>query len=413
MDAASDPSLRHLRVFEMVSRLQGVRKAADAVHMSQPAVTQAITKLESQVGATLFERRSKGTYLSPEGEIFVARIRLMFAQIEEALGAFGVASTKVRSLAMVAERITRPQIRGLSAIADGRSFADAARKIGISQASLHRAARELERNLGKPLFHNTASGVITTRGGAELARRLSLAMREIEWGVEEIQAAAGVRGGQLRIGALPLAGSFLLAPVINEITRMFPDVQVQVRTGDGALLARSLQLGDIDFVVGMVRASVDPAEIEQEELVSSPYVVVARRGHPLTRKSRLSLSDLERYEWIAPMAGAARRAAFDELFNTMKRKPSANVETYTLSTIRLLLEDSDRLALLSRFEFEYEKGAGVLTALPILPIQKEHAVGVSRRVKWTPTALHLTFLDLVRRHAAKIAAQNAPKRKAA
>ena len=66
MHTAAGPSLRHLRVFQMVADLQSVRQAANAVHLSQPAVTQAITKLESQIGASLFDRRSSGTYLNPE-----------------------------------------------------------------------------------------------------------------------------------------------------------------------------------------------------------------------------------------------------------------------------------------------------------------------------------------------------------
>ena len=411
MDGMHGPSLRHLRVFNMVAQLQSVRKAADAVHLSQPAVTQAITKLELQVGATLFERRSSGTYLTPAGEIFATRIAMMFAQIEDALCGFGVPVGKGKSLSSVAARITRPQIRGLAAVADGRSFADAARRVGISQASLHRAARELERNLGKPLFHNSIYGVITTRGGAELARKLSLAMRELEWGIEEIQAAAGQKGGELRIGAMPLAGSFLLAPVLNELTKLFPQVRVQVRTGDGVSLTRALRLGEIDFVVGLIRTGVNSEELEQEALASSPYVLVARRNHPLTKKSKLTLSDLQSYDWIAPSQGATRRSAFESIFSAFKKPPQANIETYSLSTIRLLLRGSDRLTLLTRFEFEYEKGAGAMTVLPYGPIEPVHSVGMTRRANWTPTSLHLKFMDLLRLHSSMIA--NTPTEEAA
>ena len=49
-DHAEALGLRHLRVFEMVSRLGSIRKASDAVHLSQPAVTQAMIKLERQIG---------------------------------------------------------------------------------------------------------------------------------------------------------------------------------------------------------------------------------------------------------------------------------------------------------------------------------------------------------------------------
>jgi DNA-binding transcriptional LysR family regulator len=403
LDEAALPSLRHLRVFAMVADLKSARKAADAVHLSQPAVTQAIAKVESQVGAVLFERHRSGTYLSAAGEIFAFRARLVFEQIEEALIAFGVSNGRGKNLDSIAQRITRPQIRGLTAIASCRSFAEAARKLDISPASLHRAARDLERTLGKPLFHNSVIGIVTTRAGAELARKLSLAMREIEWGIEEIKAAAGQLGGQLRVGAMPMAGSFLLATVLNQLADHFPAAHVQVRTGDGAALTKSLQLGEIDFVVGLNRIAFDPAEIEQEALLSSPYVLVARRGHPLADKAEISTKDLEAYGWIAPIHGAIRRAAFDRVCASMDNPPRANIEAYSLSTIRSLISESDRLTLLTRFEFDCEKCAGALTILPYRVVTPAHSIGVARRARWTPTALHLKFLDLMRARAAEIA----------
>ena len=48
------PNFRHLRVFREVARLRSVSAAAEQVHLSQPAVTQAICKLEGELGAELF-----------------------------------------------------------------------------------------------------------------------------------------------------------------------------------------------------------------------------------------------------------------------------------------------------------------------------------------------------------------------
>ena len=47
---AFSASIRHLKVFESVAQLHGVRKASEEFHLSQPAVTQAIAKLEKQLG---------------------------------------------------------------------------------------------------------------------------------------------------------------------------------------------------------------------------------------------------------------------------------------------------------------------------------------------------------------------------
>jgi LysR family transcriptional regulator, regulator for genes of the gallate degradation pathway len=398
------PSLRHLRLFETVARIQSVRKAAELAHLTQPAVTQAVAKLESQIGATLFDRRNSGTYLTPAGEILSVRLGRMFHQIEEALATFGISGDARRSLISVAERITRPHIRALAALADGGSVSDAIR-CGMSKASLHRAAREVERNLGKPLFFKGADGVMITAAGAELARKLSLAMREPEWAVEEIEAAAGKGSGEIRIGAMPLAGSFLLTPVLNEFMRSSSQVRLQVRTGDGHDVIKALRLGEVDFVVGVTRNKPDFDDIEQEPLIPLPYVLVARRDHPLARKAKVTQADLEQYDWIAPTHSAARREAFDRLVASMRKPPHVSIEASPLSTIRLLLGGNDRLALLTRFDYEHEGVAGGLTVLPFAVIEPALPVGIIKRAKWTPTPLHVRFLDLIRGHAASLTRQ--------
>ncbi len=396
MDGGKAPSLRHLRVFAKVAELKSVRKAADAVFLSQPAVTQAIANVEAQVGATLFERRSSGTYLRAAGSILAFRTEMMFRQIEEALAEFGL--SKGHSIDAIAQRITRSQIRVLTAIASSCSFADAARKLDISPVSLHRAARDLERNLLKPLFFRSNFGIVTTRAGTELARKVSLAMREVEWAIEEIQAAEGRLGGQLRVGAMPLSGSILLGSMLNDITNHFPQAEVHVRTGDSSQLTNALRMGEIDFIVGMQRKFVDASEIEHEALLSSPFVLVARCNHPLSKKAKITLADLEPYDWVAPAPGATRRVVFDDLFAEMTNPPKPNIEATALATIRLLISGSDRLTLLTRYEFEHEKGVGALMMLPYA-IQPVHSIGVSWRAEWAPTALHLKFLELLRAKA--------------
>lgn len=397
---AGGSSLRHLRVFEMVAQFESVRKAADAIHLTQPAVTQAIAKLEAQVGTALFERRSSGTYLTPAGAILTARIGRMFEQIEDALTNAGVPGGSRQPVSSIAERITRPQIRALAAIANGHVI-DEAQKAGVSQAALYHAARELERCLGQSLLRHGVDGLSTTEEGGDLARKLLIAMLEFECGIEEIWADAEQRGGQLRVGAMPLAGSFLVAPVLNDLTKLLPHAHVEVRTGDSGYLSGALLRGEVDFMVGLCGLA-ETEEIEQELLVSLPYVLVARKSHPLTKKTKITLADLEGYEWIAPGSRATRRVAFDRLIGSLSKVPTANIEAASLSTVRLLLSGSDRLAMLTRFEFEQEKATGALTALPFGPIEPAHSLGVARRTNWKPTPLHRKFLELIRSHAAAI-----------
>src|SRR5487761_570872 len=142
-------SIRHLKVFESVAHLRGFQKASEECHLSQPAVTQAVAKLEEQLGVPLLVRRASGSYLNEFGVAFHRRLQRLFAQIEEALVELGVPSSPVPPSQM-AGRISRSQVRSLIAVVENGSFAQAAGALGLSQTSLQRSARDLERILRTP-----------------------------------------------------------------------------------------------------------------------------------------------------------------------------------------------------------------------------------------------------------------------
>ncbi len=62
--------LRHLEVFVEVARQTSVTQAAEALGMTQPAVTRALRELEAVCGKPLVERHGRGIRLSPYGEMF-------------------------------------------------------------------------------------------------------------------------------------------------------------------------------------------------------------------------------------------------------------------------------------------------------------------------------------------------------
>lgn len=68
---------KQLLVFEKVATMGSMHKAAEAVHMSQPNVVKIIQQLENLLGVTLFERHSKGVYLTVFAEHLLERIRPM------------------------------------------------------------------------------------------------------------------------------------------------------------------------------------------------------------------------------------------------------------------------------------------------------------------------------------------------
>lgn len=64
--------LRQLQQFVAVSETLSFRKAAEALHMSQPPLSIAIRRLEEEVGAVLFRRTRRGVTLTPVGEAILS-----------------------------------------------------------------------------------------------------------------------------------------------------------------------------------------------------------------------------------------------------------------------------------------------------------------------------------------------------
>ncbi|MFZ3582857.1 LysR family transcriptional regulator, partial [Loktanella sp. DJP18] len=79
--------LRHLRVLLAVAESGSVTEAAQASGVSQPAVTQALHKLESIAGGPLFDRTHRGTFATPRGAVLIRRVRRALGRLDPALTA--------------------------------------------------------------------------------------------------------------------------------------------------------------------------------------------------------------------------------------------------------------------------------------------------------------------------------------
>ena len=131
------PNLRHLSVLCTVARLGSVSAAARAGHLTQPAVTQAVAALERNFGIALFRRTARGMVPTEAGRACVPRIERVLARIRDALSD----STPARAMSRGPHAITAAQLEALFLVVDAGGFGRAARAIGITRATLHRAAK--------------------------------------------------------------------------------------------------------------------------------------------------------------------------------------------------------------------------------------------------------------------------------
>ncbi len=394
------PSLRQLRAFEAVARSRSIGAAAKELGLSQPAVTQMVARIETALAASLFERRRTGTYLTALGSVLLPRVQRLFAHIQSALcdPIIGASLSGRETTKSVENKITDTHIRALTAIAECGSFEAAARRLSISQPALHRSARDLERVVRRSLYQRMARGLAPTAQARELARRLKLALRELEYGIDEIRTVQGIFTARITVGNIPHSGAHLLSKAINQFLASYPAASVQILDGPYEPLLDALRGGDLDLLFGVLRRPAWASDVREELLFSNPHVVVVRRQHPLARTRNVTLQELARYDWILPARGTPRREALERLFAGSSHAPVVSIETTSSAIYKSVLATTDRIALLSTLEAQFAEPEG-LAMLPFDSPVLARVDGVASRADWQPTRLHQRFLDLLREQA--------------
>jgi LysR family transcriptional regulator, regulator for genes of the gallate degradation pathway len=390
------PSLRQLRVFEAVARHKSIGRAAASTSLSQPAVTQAIASLESRFGVALFERVRSGSYPTDFGNILLARTERLFDFLRQGLRRLlgSHQSSEPAGIDTLTGKIAATHIRCLIAVSENMSFDQAARSIGVSQPSLHRAARELERILRRAIYYRGARGITTNEQGAELARQFKIAMRELDYASDEIAAWQGIVTSRIAIGTLATSGSFGLARAIDEFLAQARGAQVHIVEEHEQLLDH-LRAGDIDVLFSVLRRPDWATDVTETMLFEEPYVIVMRPKHPLSAFADIGRDQLADYDWIVPGPSTPRFLAFERLFASARKRPTARVSTASRGLIRLLITTSDRLTLLTRHEALLEEKLGVLRIAPTRLRLPRRTYGMATRANWRPTALQQTFLDIL------------------
>ena len=394
----ASPSLRQLRAFEAVARCRSIGGSARELGLSQPAVTQMIAQLETGLAVSLLERRPSGSFLTPLGSALLTRVQRLFAHVRSALcdPVIGASLSGRETAKSVENKITDTHIRALTAIAECGSFEAAARKLAISQPTLHRSARDLERVVRRSLYQRMARGLAPTSQARELARRLKVALTEVEYGVEEIRAAQGIFTSRITVGNIPHSGTHLLSNAISQFLALYPGASVHVLDGPYETLLDALRAGDLDLLFGVLRRPAWATDVKEEFLFSNHYAVFAGRQHPLAGVPRITLRELARYDWILPARGAPRREAFEGMFAGSARSPTVSIEATSLEIYKSVLATTNMIALLSTIDAQLGEA---LTILPFDSPALARNDGVASRADWQPTRSHQQFLELLRKQA--------------
>lgn len=384
-----DLNLRHLMAVTKIGQFGTINAAARAVNLTQPAITQALSRLETQLGAQLFERRYDGMVATPVAALVLPRIEAALGHVDS-------------------PHATMSRMRALLAIADTGSYVGASLQTGLAVPSLHRSVNDLSVAMRRALLGRQGKGVFLTEAGRAQVRRFRLARVELEAALAEIAALHGRETRTIAIGAMPLSRARVLPAAITRFRRSNERIRLAIIEGSRAELVEPLRNGTLDLMIGALREPLLEPDLAQHPLFVDRLVVYGRNGHPLAGTAP-DLAALARYPWAVAARGAPLRDSFERLFaEAGVVPPEVPIESGSVMMVRQVLVDSDFLTLLSPDQVSVEIEAGWLEQIATVPDGLARTIGYSTRASWMPTGAQRAFLADLEAAAARIEGRHEP-----
>jgi len=207
--------------------------------------------------------------------------------------------------------VTLRQLSVFESVARNLSYTKASHELHLSQPAVSMQVRQLEDEVGLPLFERLGKQVSLTEAGRELnhySRRIARALQEME---EVVEALKGVSRGRLSIAVASTVNYF--APrLLAAFHQRYPGIGLQLDVTNRERLVQQLQANTVDLVLmGQPPPGVD---VESEAFMENPLVVVASPEHKLVGVGSVSLQRLAEEVFVMREPGSGTRQATERFF---------------------------------------------------------------------------------------------------
>ena len=199
-------------------------------------------------------------------------------------------------------------LRAFLMVVELSSFHRTAEALNLSQPALSRRIQKLEAAIGSPLLERTTRHVAPTAIGEDL---LPLVRRMLEEFDGSLFASRDPkrRGGIVSMACLPTAAFYFLPEVIRAFSVDHPDTRFRILDLPATDGLQAVARGEVEFGVNIMGAS-DP-DLIFDRLVEDPFVLAARKGHPLAERERVTWTDLAPYPLITVHRSSANRVLLE------------------------------------------------------------------------------------------------------
>jgi DNA-binding transcriptional LysR family regulator len=285
------------------------------------------------------------------------------------------------------------QLEVFVAVAEEKSFSRAGQRIGRTQPAISSAIKQLETELGEPLFDRMGKSIRLTAGGElllEYSKRL-LGLRE-----EAVLAIGELRGlsrGTLRLGANETTCLYLLPEVLSAFTQAYPRVQVDIHRAITRSITERVVEGKLDF--GIVTLPIKNSRLVALTIHSDEMALIVGPAHALASRRSVKMSDLEAEPFILHKIGTTTRERLVKHFNDGGVKMRVTMELASIETIKRFVSVGMGISIVPRLCISKEVEEGSLKALAIRDARFQRKLGLIYNKDRYQSQAARAFLELL------------------
>jgi LysR family hca operon transcriptional activator len=307
-------------------------------------------------------------------------------------------------------------LRYFIAVAEAGSLKLAAeKKLHTTQPSLSRQIRDLEHEIGTPLFLRSARGVELTTAGRVFLDHARVMLSQAETAVQSVRQVISPAKPTFTLGFMIGHEATWVPRALNILSDQLPHIHVVLSTQNSPQLALGLTQGLID--VAFLRREDGGPGLEYILLVEEPLEVYLPKAHRLAAKSAVGLQDLARETFLSisgkAMSASGRPPALRLAIDRFLKKRGVDIrpshEVDNLGSIMSLIASTGGVALLPTYARSFLPSA--VTARPLRGHKPAIDLSLGYRKANTSPILEV-FLSQLQRDAKPRAAARARPAKA-
>lgn len=260
----------------------------------------------------------------------------------------------------------------------------AAEALNYTQSGVSHAIAAMEREAGCMLFHRSKAGVTLTENGKKLLPLVQELVNRQHSLDQAMDALSNRVAGTLRVGSFTSFTAIWMARIIQEFTRQFPDVKIELTNGTYRDIEEGISSGKLDC--GFL-SSIENDPLDFTPLFDDPMLVIMAADHPLAKKDALPLKELRSYPLISQFKGSDHDV--QQIFRKAKIRPKTKYILNDDISVMGMTAQNEGIALMP--EMMLETAAFDLAAIPLIPPQ-HRTVGLATPPIKETTLLVRTFI---------------------